>query len=331
MICTFGDVTDVVWWRELGLPVRAVIQPNGAFKPSRGARPAGSPTTRARAGGTTTSSRASRRSRPARIVELLLGVRRPARRPAADHACREVLREGGSPARDRHQPAVVHQTMEFREALLARGREMQWHPPYMRRGSRTGSTAWPATGASAASGSSACRSRSGTACARRRHVDYDARLLPAEDRLPIDPSTDVPDGYTARAARPAGRLRRRPGRHGHLGDLVAHAADRGALGIDDPDLFARVFPMDLRPQAHDIIRTWLFSTVLRSHLEHDSCRGRTPRSRLGRLDPDRKKMSKSKGNVVTPARAARGARVRRRAVLGGRGAPGADTTFDPAR
>jgi valyl-tRNA synthetase len=33
MICTFGDVTDVVWWRELALPVRAVIQPNGAFKP----------------------------------------------------------------------------------------------------------------------------------------------------------------------------------------------------------------------------------------------------------------------------------------------------------
>ena len=33
MICTFGDVTDVIWWRELSLPVRAVVQPNGTLGP----------------------------------------------------------------------------------------------------------------------------------------------------------------------------------------------------------------------------------------------------------------------------------------------------------
>ena len=32
MICTFGDTTDVTWWRELNLPVRAIIQPNGTLK-----------------------------------------------------------------------------------------------------------------------------------------------------------------------------------------------------------------------------------------------------------------------------------------------------------
>ena len=52
---------------------------------------------------------------------------------AADHAQRQVLREGRSAARDHHQPPVVHQdACEFREALIARGREMQWHPEYMR-------------------------------------------------------------------------------------------------------------------------------------------------------------------------------------------------------
>jgi valyl-tRNA synthetase len=100
---------------------------------------------------------------------------------------------------------------------------------------------------------------------------------------------------------------------------------------DDPDLFSRTFPMDLRPQGPEIIRTWLFSTVLRSVLEHGSLPFGNVSINGWILDPDRKKMSKSKGNVVTPA-----ALIDEHGADGLRywacsAAPGVDTAADPSQ
>ena len=319
MICTFGDITDVTWWRELSLPVRAVIQPNGALRADRrGARRMGiDGRRRARSRPTTSSPNLSAAKARAKIVEQLresgdlIGEPRPITHPV------KFYEKGDRPLEIITSRQWFIKTMEFRDALLARGRELQWHPEYMRhrlrelgqRADRRLVRQPPAV---------LRRAVSGLVSGRERRQP---RLRPPDRARRIAPADRSVDRRAGRATRPSSATSRTdsPAIPDVMDTWATSSLTPQIAGgwLDDPDLFARVFPMDLRPQAHDIIRTWLFTTVLRSHLEHDSLPWAHAALSGFVLDPDRKKMSKSKGNVVTPMGAARGTRLRWRAVLGG--------------
>ena len=328
MICTFGDTTDVTWWRELNLPIRSVVERNGRI---RHEPPAAITSEAGRAAYAELAGKTVKQAQT-RIVELLQEAGELQGEPRSITHPVKFFEKG-----DRPLEIVTSRQWylrngsrdpDIREALLALGRELEWHPAWMRHRYES----W-------------IEGLNGDWCTSRQRffgvpfpiwypvnadssVDYEHPIIPAEETLPIDPSSDVPPGYTA-------DQRGAPG--GFIGDpdIMDTWATSSltpfivCLWEEEFDIYKRTYPTDLRPQGHDIIRTWLFATVLRAYFETGGLPWAHAIINGWILDPDRKKMSKSKGNVETPIDILKDHGPDAVRYWAASGRPGTDTALDP--
>jgi valyl-tRNA synthetase len=301
MVCTFGDQTDVEWWRAFNLPTRQILGRDGHLLPitfGEDGFPSADAELANRIYGQIQGQYAKKAQKT--IVEIAEGMEGVIDRPCTQitHPVK-FFEKGDRPLELIPARQWYTKIMDKKDALTAQGAKIKWHPEFMvkryqhwveglnqdwclsrQRYFGVAIPVWYKVGSSG-------------------ETQYDQIIMPRRDQLPIDPLSDAPDGYT-------NEQRDQP--NGFTGDpdvldtwatssLTPQIATHWVL---DEARHAKLFPMDVRPQSHEIIRTWAFYTIVKAYLHSGEVPWHNVVISGWILDPDRKKMSKSHGNVVTP-------------------------------
>ena len=306
MVCTFGDQTDVEWWLQYDLPLRQVLAANGTLLSIRfGAVNDGASgwesvdPDAANAVYEQIAGLSAKKAQQA-LVEIAENTPGVIDRPKQDivHAVK-FFEKGDRPLELIPARQWYGRIMDKKDALLEQGRKIQWHPGFMAKRYEHWveglNQDW-------------CMSRQrffGVPIPVWYKLDehgnclYDEVLQPDVNALPVDPLDEPPPGYDE-------SQRNQP--NGFMGDpdvfdtwatssLTPQVASRW---VEDKERHKKLFPMDIRPQSHEIIRTWAFYTIVKAYMHEREIPWKNVVISGWILDPDRKKMSKSQGNVVTP-------------------------------
>ena len=288
MSCTFGDTTDIAWWKKYKLPIRIILNKQGRITE-------GAEFDSVDANNIYTSLVGLNvKQARSKILEILKSQNLLLKSVDITHSVKCAERSG-APLEIITTSQWFVKTISHKEELLKRSEELNWHPRTMKikLDNWINSISWDW-----------CISRQRffgvpfPAWYSKKKGEEGKILLAKKHQLPVDPMKDLPEGYS---------------RDEVIADMdvmdtwatSAVSPQLSSLGINeeytiDYKRHRSLFPFDLRPQAHEILRTWAFYTILKSHLHENKLPWQNIMISGWCLAEDRSKMSKSKGNIVSP-------------------------------
>lgn len=270
MVCTFGDTADIDKWRRHKLPMRIIVTKDGRLNDL-------------------CSKYQGMRLEPARkaIVEDLQKQGYFIREEQIEQTVGSCWR-CSTPVEFIVTKQWFIKALAYRSELVEQGRKINWFPEFYRKRFEdwTMNLAWDW-----------CISRQrfyGVPIPAWHCRKCGEVLLPDKEDLPLDPTE----------TKPKKKCRCGSSEFAPEDDVFdtwmtsSMSPEIAVRWLKRPDRFKKMFPVSLRPQAHDIIRTWAFYTILKAYLHFRSIPWKDIALGTYVLDPKGKGMHKSKGNVV---------------------------------
>ena len=292
MCCTFGDQTDIAWWRKHKLPTNIIISKQGRieniqFDNSCVNKIKAEQFAAQLTGLTVTAARS-------KIIELLKkeGLLVNQVQKLQTVKCAE---RSGAPLEILTTPQWFIKTIIHKEALLKKSNELNWYPKFM----KIKLDRWIE-----GIGMDWCISRQRyfgvpfPVWYSKRAGEEGKPIFAKNHQLPVDPLVDLPEGYNKEEVIPDYDVMDTWATSSVSPQLNSHGVSNNHMV--DENRYKKLFPADLRPQAHEILRTWAFYTMLKAYLHENTLPWKDIMVSGWCLAQDKSKMSKSKGNVLIP-------------------------------